>query len=315
MSQLDHRLWKVTRQAIDRQARGLVRRDGRLPRAVDCDALIAKLYFWSVLHDRPMGWAADRDHVGGHLFRPRRIPSRSQLARRIGSDRFRRLLNLIHQDLAGALDPDDGGFFDGKPLTVSPVSKDPDAKRGHVTGGFAKGYKLHLWATSDRRIALWSIMPLNAGEPLVAKALCDCLPTFNNRAMTLADGNYDSWRLYQALAEKNGALLVKPRGLDLKDPATWQQAQKQLHPKNKTGGPAREAGLKIWKNAPELGRYVYGRRIEVEGILSNLTSFGGGLASLPAWVRTLPRVTRWVGAKIILYHARLQARGSMRTAV
>ena len=315
MSQLDRDTWKLTTEAIDRQARRLNRREGRLPRMIYSDALIARLYFWSVRHDRPMGWSADSDNVGGDLFRPRQIPSRSQLERRIGSARFCRLLNMIHRDLAGALDPADGGMFDGKPLTVSPVSKDPDAKRGHITGGFAKGYKLHVWATGDRRIPLWSIMPLNVGEQLVAKALCDYLPAFNDRAMTLADGNYDSWRLYQALAEKNSALLVKPRGLDLDDPGSWQQVQKQLHPKNKTGGPAREAGLEIWKKTPELGRYVYGSRIQVEGILSNLTSFGGGLASLPAWVRTLPRVTRWVGTKIILYHARLCACDRQRAVV
>ena len=307
MSQLDRDLWKRTTQAIDRQARKLVKQEGRLPRMVYSDALIARLYFWSVLQNQPMGWAADPDHVACDWFRPRRIPSRSQLQRRIGAERFRRLLNSIHHDLAGALDPDDGGFFDGKPLPVSPVSKDPDAKSGHVSGGFAKGYKLHVWATRDRRIPLWSVMPLNVAEPLVARTLCEHLPTFNDRAMTLADGNYDSGKLYQALAEKNGALLAKPRGLSLKDPQAWRKVQEQLHPKSRTGGPAREESLEIWKKTPELGRYVYGSRIHVEGLFSNLTSCSGGLGALPAWVRTLPRVTRWVGAKIILYHARILA--------
>ena len=33
--------------------------------------------------------------------------------------------------------------------------------------------------------------------------------------------------------------------------------------------------------------------------------YGGGLGPLPPWVRTLERARRWVGAKLILHHARL----------
>jgi hypothetical protein len=35
---------------------------------------------------------------------------------------------------------------------------------------------------------------------------------------------------------------------------------------------------------------------------------GGGLGPLPAWIRRLERTRRWVGCKIVLYHARLQWR-------
>jgi hypothetical protein len=40
-------------------------------------------------------------------------------------------------------------------------------------------------------------------------------------------------------------------------------------------------------------------------LVSSLTCYGGGLGPLPAFVRRLPRVTRRVGVKIILYHTRL----------
>lgn len=46
----------------------------------------------------------------------------------------------------------------------------------------------------------------------------------------------------------------------------------------------------------------------IERNFSTLTCGGGGLGPLPAWVRSLARVRRWVGAKIALYHARLQLR-------
>lgn len=315
MSQLDQDTWKRIAQSIDRQARHLIRRQGRLARAEYSDALIAKLYFWSVVHDRPVAWAADPDHLGHRLFRPRQRPSRSQFQRRVNTPRFTTLLTLIHQDLAGPLDPSDGGRLDGKPLPVSSVSKDMDARSGHVTGGFAKGYKLHIWATGDRRIALWSVMPLNVGETLVAAALSDFMPMFNDRAMTLADGNFDSGRMHEALARRNGALLSKPRGMNVAAPEAWLRQQANLPPKKRGGGACRQAALEAWKKTPALGRFVYRERIHVEGTLSNLCSYGGGLGPLPAWVRTLPRVRRWVGAKIILYHARLFARNAASPGV
>ena len=40
----------------------------------------------------------------------------------------------------------------------------------------------------------------------------------------------------------------------------------------------------------------------------SIRRFGGGLRTLPPWVRGLDRVTRWVTAKIAIYHARLRCR-------
>ena len=41
---------------------------------------------------------------------------------------------------------------------------------------------------------------------------------------------------------------------------------------------------------------------------SALSCYGGGLGPLPAWVRRITRVTRWVTAKVALYNARILAR-------
>src|SRR5436305_956175 len=41
-------------------------------------------------------------------------------------------------------------------------------------------------------------------------------------------------------------------------------------------------------------------RTEIERRFGNLTNWGGGLACLPAWVRTHRRVRRWVQAKLVL---------------
>ena len=41
-------------------------------------------------------------------------------------------------------------------------------------------------------------------------------------------------------------------------------------------------------------------RADIERRLGNLCCFGGGLAPLPAWVRTPHRVARWVAAKLVI---------------
>jgi hypothetical protein len=41
-------------------------------------------------------------------------------------------------------------------------------------------------------------------------------------------------------------------------------------------------------------------RIGIEQSFGNLTSFGGGLGPLPAWVRRPHRVVVWVAAKLLI---------------
>jgi hypothetical protein len=81
-------------------------------------------------------------------------------------------------------------------------------------------------------------------------------------------------------------------------------------------GQARRQVVAIWKEHANLGKFVLSLRDGIERTFSALTCYGGGLGPLPAWVRTLERVRRWVGSKIILYHLRLQARlaGEMSAA-
>src|SRR5262249_60120125 len=60
-------------------------------------------------------------------------------------------------------------LLDGKPLPVSGVSKDPDARPGRGAGGKGKGYKLHtLWANRALPEA-WEVTPLNEAETTVAR--------------------------------------------------------------------------------------------------------------------------------------------------
>jgi len=296
---MDRNQWRVVSGAVGRAVRRLPkpRRRPRYP-----DALVVRMLLWAVSHDRPPSWSCDRSHYGP-LFRPRkRLPSVSQFNRRVRTERVRRVLQSMHDERAGVLVPTALSYLDGKPLPVGVASKDPDAKVGHVMGGFARGYKLHAWMSEDRRIVLWSVMPLNVGEQPVAEALVWAMPELSDRALVIADRNYDTHDLHKAVDARNGRLVVRPRGV-AHHPVTLRQM-----------GRARRELLEVYQSRPGLIDLLYKQRTNAEGTLGNLCSYGGGLGPLPAWVRRLPRVRRWVGCKIILYNTRVHVRSTKKRA-
>ena len=303
---IERELWRSVTAAVKRAAKA-VGRGGRRACPYD-DVLVVRMYLWAAWHDRPLSWACDRCHYNT-LFRPRALPSVSQFTRRVKAETARAILQRAHDDLAAAGIATGLSCLDGKPLTVSPVSRDPDAARGHITGGFAKGYKLHAWVTDDGRLPLWAVTPLNTDEKTVARLLCARLPEMPGDALVMADANYDAAHLHKAV-ERTGARLLCPlRGQ--KPVGTGVGAGGDRHPDNlRKMGAARRELVSLWDAKPDLCRHVLHHRNDVERGFSTLTCHGGGLAALPAWVRTIGRVTRWVGAKIILYHARLRAQNA-----
>jgi hypothetical protein len=252
------------------------------------DVLIVAMYLWSVAWDRPMSWACERTSYNS-MFRPRRLPSRSRFSRRVRSRRCQQMLQEVYTRLAATDIHTPLSFLDARPLVVGACSKDPDAKPGRVYGGFARGYKLHAIVSEDRRVPIWGVTPLNVAEVKVAEELIE---HFCPHELVLADGNYSSNHLYDVVAKHGGALLTS-----FPKTTTGKGHRKQ--------SPWRLAAIHAWKG---IARYVYRDRILIEGCFGNQSMFGGGLGPLPAWVRTLPRVKRWVGAKLIIYHARLRVR-------
>jgi hypothetical protein len=293
---MDREIWYTVMVSIKRACRTL-RIAGRKPKY--SHRLIAAMYLWSVFHDRCLSWACDRSHYGD-LFRPRKLPSISRFTRRVNEEVFQVLLQKVHDDLASRGFCSAISYMDGKPLTVSPVSKDPDARSGHISGGFAKGYKLHAFVTESRRIAVWSVMPLNIAEQSVAVELCPHLPDASPGALTLADSNYDSAPLNKALAAVQDRRLLTP----LK--AQQRVKNGKHHPVTlRQMGSQRREVIEVWKDHSDLAQYVLKGRNNIEGVFSVLASTG--LGHLPTFARRLHRVRRWAGAKIILYHARLSA--------
>jgi hypothetical protein len=275
--------WQVVYRVIQRVARGMPRPKRRLCYS---DGLIAALFFWAVAHDRPMCWACQRENVGGY-FRPRRLPSVSQFCRRVAGLRFGLLLERIYAQLAQS-DSTRLCFLDGRPLPVGACSKDAEAKAGRVYGGFARGYRLHACVSRTGQVLAWRLTGLNGAEARVAH---DLIAQVRPRGLVLADGNYDSAALYEHVSQHHGQLVV--------------QARRNAGRGHIRQSPARLRGLAIWHEKPEAVRRL---RAMVDRYFGQQSSFGGGLAPLPAWVRTPPRVRRWVAAKLTIYHVRLRLR-------
>lgn len=296
---MDRERWTSILLSVQRAATQVGWHGGRR-KPVYSNWLIVAMYIWSVAHDRTLSWACDRRSYGS-LFRPRRLPSISQFTRRIKSEDCQRILQLVHDQFAQREVLTHAVYIDGKPLPVSPVSKDRDAKRGKISGAFARGYKLYAAVNANRRIVVWSVMGLNEDEKTLARhALLPNLPPLTPDALVLADSQYDSAPLHAEVSEPLGLWLMHPlRGQDraVGKNRWWKLRQMPW---------SRRQLVRLWEKDPELMRFTYKARQEIERVFGVLTCTAGGLASLPAWVRHLDRVRRWVGVKIILYNARLE---------
>lgn len=287
---MDKDVWMVIRLAI-RTADRSIPRAGRRPRFGD--QLIVKMYFWAVAHDRPLCWACRRMSYNA-IMRPRRLPSVSQFCKRLKTDRVGELIQRVHELLSGRDEPMAMGFFDGKALPISESSKDPDARTGHGNGKFSLGYKLHALGDSLGRIRDFRVRPMNAGEPPIARE--HLVEHISPGAVVLADANYDGKDLYTEVRQRGGFLL------------TPQKRNRRTEQALRNTSPARREAMELWRDRPALAKRVYEKRGQIERIFSSLTSFGGGLAPLPAWVRRIARVRRWVTAKVVIYNARVLLR-------
>jgi hypothetical protein len=247
---------------------------------------IVVVYFWSVVHDRPMCWSVNKANWPEDL-RPR-LPPQSTLSRRMRhSDAEQLMTNIEHTWLAMiGVSQYLIRMIDGKPLAISGVTKDQDAGYGRGAGGMQKGYKLHaVWATGPLPLA-WGLAPMNRSEKTMARVL---IPTLPGGGYLLADTEFDSNALYD-LAHEAGHQLVA------------QKRQKNRGLGHRRQSPYRLRSIELLQH--RFGRTVYRFRRQIERDFGNLVSFGGGLTCLPAWVRRLTRVRNWVQAKLLVNVAR-----------
>jgi hypothetical protein len=248
---------------------------------------IVVVYLWSVVHDRPMSWSVVKAHWPDDL-RPICLPSQSQLSRRMRKHDVRQLMMEVEHTWLSLV-----GVYsmwvrmiDGKPLGVSGVSKDPDAGYGRGAGGMQKGYKFHaVWGGGPLPIA-WALTPMNTSEKTVARQLIPSLP---GSGYLLGDPEFDCNALYD-LAHKADHELLAPK------------RQKHHGLGHRRQSPYRLRSIELMKRP--FGKRLYRFRRQIEREFGGLTSFGGGLTCLPAWVRRFPRVCNWLQAKLLVNAAR-----------
>lgn len=276
--------WRELYRSVVRWARKAPRPARRMKYS---DALIVAMFVWSVWHDRPQVWACQRENYD-RRFRPRRLPSLSQFNRRIRSPRCQALLQSVLAFWAQRVPPTKLAYVDSRPLRVGECSKDRQAKAGHVYGGFARGYRLHAIFGQNGAVMAWEVASMNVAESRVARRLLRQVPP---GCVLLADSNFDRTPLYEGAARRRALLLARPK----RNAGRGHRRPSQV----------RLRSLNVWRAAPGP---LAALRTEIERIFGRLSSFGGGLAPLPSWVRTLARVQRWVTAKLIIYHVRLALR-------
>jgi DDE family transposase len=274
-------------------------------RFVHRTAAIARVYLWAVAHDRPVSWACEADNWTTHT-RPAALPEQSTVSRRTrreGPGGFAEFLDTLADRLSGR--PAALSLvkrLDGKPLEVAAHSTDRDARWGRGAGRMAKGYKLHtLWCGGGRPFPLdWAVTPLDVDEKQVAARFAKRLGQRGGGGYVLADANYDSGPLHTRVAAANHQL-VAPRqkggpGVGLGHRPACRH-------------PARVRCVEMLEPPAGVNRFgpdLHAARGQVERDFANLTSFGGGLCGLPAWVRRNWRVRTWVHGKLLVNAARIR---------
>jgi hypothetical protein len=262
--------------------------DKRRKRAMQdfSDEDVVKVFYWSVIHDRPISWACQRRNWPLYLRR-QQLPSNSTMSRRLRSASVVALLDALERRVTAPTHPHLYWMIDGKPLAISGCSKDRQAGYGRAARCKAKGYKIHAITATDGSVANWRVAPMNKDERVMAERL---LKTTNLTGYIAADANYDSNKLHKVCDARGNRQFVSPR--------RYGAGRKVGH---RAQSPGRLRSIALLENPqPDFGRQLLKDRSAIERHFGNATNWGGGLTHLPPWARTYRRVRRWVQAKLAL---------------
>ena len=251
--------------------------------------ILVLVHLWAALHDRPVGWACDEKNWATTTLRPARLPSPSTLSRRLRRLDTALLMRAVVRRLRQGEDPRLIALIDGKPLPIGGSGHDPEARCGRGAGMWARGYKLYAVWGGRAVPEVYRVSPMNVNEDKVAEEM---IPELTGGGYLLGDGEYDANPVYDA-AGAAGYQLLAPR----EDPEAGLGHHYQ--------SPYRRRCIELMRSS--FGRGVWGLRRGIERAFGVLTSFGGGLAGLPSWVRHLNRVWLWVSAKLVINGVRILA--------
>ena len=287
---MERQLWKQIVSVIREVIKGRAKRIYYYPTLT-----ILKVWFWSVIHDRPVSWACNR--INWRICDRRlELPSNSTMSRRMRSKEVIEILRVLEQRVFRGTEGDSiFWMIDGKPLPISGCSKDPHAGYGRSAGCKARGYKIHAIVGAGNTVAAWRLAPMNKDERVMAKRM---IPNAGIAGYLMADGNYDSNKLHKQCDEDGNLQLVSPRrggpgrGLGHRRQTTGRLRSKEI----------------LEDEMSNFGKQMMIDRVAIERYFASLTVWGGGLSCLPAWVRTYPRVHRWVQAKMLINALRNQTK-------
>jgi hypothetical protein len=243
-----------------------------------------------------MVWACDPDNWD-RISRPECLPDQSTMSRRTRTRLFQEFLVTLARRLNGKIGKSllQCGCLDGKPLTVAMHSKDRNAGCGYGAGQLARGYKLHAIWSGRPMPEQWAVTSLNVSEKSMARRMMKRLA---GSGYLLADAQYDAGDLHEQAAAV-GYQLVAPR----ERPGTGLGHRRQsIHRLRSVAMLEPPAGIN------DFGLTLFQQRKQIERDFGNLTSYGGGLAGLPSWVRRIWRVRTWVHAKLLVNAARIRRR-------
>ena len=266
----------------------LARLDKRHKRASEDfgDEQIVKVFYWSVIHDRPISWACRRVSWPVH-DRRHSLPSNTTMSRRQRSPSVIALLDAVEQSVTRPTAPGLYWMIDGKPLVIGSCSKDRQAGYGRAARAKAKGYKLHALVAADGQIAAWRIAPMNKDERVMARRI---LKTTDVKGYVVGDANYDSNELHTICDARGNCQFVTPR--------RYGPGRNLGH---RAQSPGRLRSIELLESPqPQFGHQLIKQRGSIERYFGTTTSWGGGLTHLPPWARTYRRVRRWVQAKLAL---------------
>lgn len=266
------------------------RKFGFNPRYLHPTARIVRVHLWATLHDRPTVWGCDPRNWTTKT-RPLQLPDQSTMSRRLRRDDFRLFLQAMARRLNGKAKQYLLKVIDAKPLELPNHTGDRDAGWGRGVSRTSVGYKLHVIRSENPMPDAFVITPLNVCEKQMAARM---IKRVEGCGYLLGDANYDASWLYD-VCKLHHHVLVSPRA------------------KPGTGighhyvSPRRLRSIQLLEPPGDLdgfGPSLYCRRTDVERDFSQLTSFGGGLTTLPPWVRRIWRVRNWVFAKLLINAAR-----------
>jgi hypothetical protein len=267
------------------------------------DPVVAQVYLWAVLHDRPVDWACSAGNWRGYPHPA--LPSQPTMSRRLRTVGVCQFLEQVRLNLREHFPQRKLKFLDSRPILVGGASTDRDAKAGRAARGKARGYRIHcLWDVAGAP-DLFCLAPMSTNDKVPAVSL---IPTARGAWYLGGDNQYDANGLYDLSGENGIQLLVAPRHKTPQGLGHHYQSPLRLKSLELTANPLKPCGVTC-----SFGQDLVGQRTMIERAFGSWSSFGGGQGCyIPAWVRRPHRVALWVEGKLIILLARMSERQAVK---